>query len=298
LFSQRHQLQPSQYRYQFDERIRRRLFNTLAHSLENDPHASLDQVLLEVGKRIIRRYGGFRSSGYEAARISDDPVIEHFFYCRDEELMDFLVFCFETPMRCGGQKAVDAINEVLNDEYMAYQLTAFIEIGDQKLTPARLFGGGRSEVIPPRAVQRDEMQMHKTVIEPALQALADPRFATANSELLNAFDEWRQRKYADAITDAAAAFETVIKTVLTHKKWPYDKDKDACAVLVEHCRKNGLVLPFYAEILKSVGTIRNKVGDAHGGGPAPEYKATKELADHMIATVCANINLLISLAKL
>jgi hypothetical protein len=64
------------------------------------------------------------------------------------------------------------------------------------------------------------------------------------------------------------------------------------------CRANGLFHPFYKTVLVGTAIIRNKIGDAHGKGPKPEFTATKELADHMLYTVCNNINLLISLAGL
>jgi hypothetical protein len=47
-----------------------------------------------------------------------------------------------------------------------------------------------------------------------------------------------------------------------------------------------------------VGTIRNKLSDAHGRGPAAEHVAGKDHADHMIRLVSTNITFLIGLAGL
>jgi len=147
-------------------------------------------------------------------------------------------------------------------------------------------------------MKKDEELLHSGTVKPCLAALSDPRFATAYQELTAAFEEYRKDKWADCITDAGAAVESVLKTICTHKKWPYDPNRDTCSTLLEICRSKGLFHPFYRPILEGTATIRNKVGDAHGKGPAPEFKATKELADHMIYTSATNIVLLVSLAKL
>jgi hypothetical protein len=153
-------------------------------------------------------------------------------------------------------------------------------------------------LVPPSVLRRDEQTIHVTVIKPCLAILSDSRFSTANEELLNAFDEYRKGNYGDAVTDAGAAVESVLKTICTEKGWTYDKERDTCSKLLEICRANGLFHPFYKSILEGTATIRNKIGDAHGKGPAPEYAPTKQLADHMICTCCANIVLLISLASI
>ena len=55
---------------------------------------------------------------------------------------------------------------------------------------------------------------------------------------------------------------------------------------------------FYEACLIAPGTIRNKLGDAHGRGPEKEYQATRETAEHVTHLVCTNILLLRSAGKL
>jgi hypothetical protein len=237
---------------------------------------------------------------YEAARMSNDPVIEHFFQCPDEEVMDFLQMCFETRWNFGRQPMVEAINRVFQEENIGYELTSYSEITTEGGT---LFGrfsprGKTIRPVLPKVLRKDEKLLHAEAVKPCLDALSNPLFESANAELLNAFDEYRQAKYADAITDAGAAFESVLKSICSKKRWTYDKERDTCSKLLDICRENSLFHPFYKQILEGTATIRNKLGDAHGKGPKPEYTATKELADHMLYTVCNNINLVISLANL
>jgi hypothetical protein len=301
LFSRRNAPARDTYRYEIPEQVRNRLLHTIRLCLEekNSGNLSIRDVFAEMHDKILQRYGGFRGSSYEAARISDDPVVEHFFRCRDEELMDFLQMCFETRWNCGGQDTVTAINRVLDEENIGYELTPYSETYSQGGT---LFGRFRPSIqtvhaILPKVLRKDEKVLHAETVKPCLDALADTRFATANGELLNAFEEYRQGKYGDAITDAGAAFESVLKIICSIKGWKYDKEKDTCSKLLEICREEGLFHPFYKPILEGTATIRNKVGDAHGKGPKPEYPATKILADHMLYNVCNNINLVIALAK-
>lgn len=302
LFSRRKKAVQDTYGYRIPEHVRSRLLHTIRLSLESHRggNLSIGRVLDEMRDKILQRYGGFRCSAYEAARMNDDPVVEHFFRCSDEEVMDFLQMCFETQWHCGGQATVEAINRVLDEENIGYELTPYSETYTDGAMMFGRFNPTAKTVHAhlPKVLRKDEKLLHAEAVKPCLEALSDPRFSTANDELLSAFDEHRQGNYGDAVTDAGSAFESVLKTICTHKGWLYDKDKDTCSKLLDVCRANGLFHPFYKPILDGTGTIRNKIGDAHGKGPAPEYQATKELADHMLYTVCNNINLLISLAKL
>lgn len=56
--------------------------------------------------------------------------------------------------------------------------------------------------------------------------------------------------------------------------------------------------PSYVPILETVGTLRNKMSDAHGRGPKPLYKVGKEHADHMIQITSAHITFVVKQAGL
>lgn len=302
LFSHRNSPVQDTYRYSIPDRVRSRLLHTIRLCLEafRSGNLSIEAVLDEMYDKIMQRYGSLRVSVNEAAAISKNAVVLHFFRCTDEEVMDFLEMCFETRWHCGRQTTVDAINRVFEEENIGYELTPYSETYTDGATLFGHFSPTAKTVHPhlPKAVRKDEKLLHAETVKPCLHALTDPRFGTANGELLNAFDEYRQGKYGDAVTDAGAAFESVLKIICTYKGWTYDKEKDTCSKLLDVCREKGLFHPFYKPILEGAATIRNKIGDAHGKGPKPDYPATKELADHMLYTVCNNINLLLSLAKL
>jgi AbiJ N-terminal domain 4 len=126
LFSRRNAPVQDTYRYAIPPQVRNRLLHTIRLCLEKSGSGgnfSIDSVVAEMHDKILQTYGSFRCSRYDAARRSDDPVVEHFFRCTDEEVMDFLKMCFETTWNCGGQPTVEAINRVLEEENIGYELT-------------------------------------------------------------------------------------------------------------------------------------------------------------------------------
>jgi hypothetical protein len=299
LFSQRQHLPTNQYRYDFPSEARSRFLYLMQNRL-GKYNLGFGTVLNEVGNFVLEKEGGLRRPAYEAARMSDDPVIQHFFSSDDFKALDFVQFCFSTEGNCGGQEMVDAVNTVFDETGMGYELTPVV-YAPQTATNRRSWS---SALIPrkveqaPRIIRKDEKFSHQEIVQPTLHVLSDSRFASANRELLEGIDKLRLGEWADSITSCGAAIESALKTICTAKGWPYDPHKDTCSKLLDICREKGLFHPFYKPILEGTATIRNKVGDAHGKGPHTEFAATKELAQHMVHTCCSNIALLVSLAKL
>jgi hypothetical protein len=304
LFSERRAEPPDRYTYAIPEKVRSRMLHTLQqHGAGWLGGNHFKNMLAEVGQRLLAKRGGLHSFGYEAARMSDDPVINHFFFASDDEVLDFIELCFQTQTIDGDPEGSDrlvaAFNQIFEEEGIGYELTrrAMVDIG-----PGTLFGrsspGLRSIRIEyPKIIKKDERTVHEKAVKPALEALRDPRMATANGELLDAFEKVRKGDYPAAITSCGKSFESVLKTICAVKGWAYDPDKDTCAKLVGICRDQGLFFPFYGPILEGVGTVRNKLG-AHGGGPKPAHVAAREHAEHMIAVTCAHIDFLVRQAGL
>lgn len=302
LFSQRVALPPDAYRYDLPDNVRWRVLHTIKAISERSMQSfDLGEVFGEVQDKILQKYGGLYRPAYDAACAHDDPLLNHFLCCSDEMALDFIELCFRTRSGCGREAGVEAINAVLHEEAIGYELTAWREIETGE--PAKLFGrtisSGKSYRIEyPQIVKKDEQFTHEEIVRPCLIALGHPKLETANAEMLAALEEYRAGKYADALTSCGSSFESVLKTICNHFGWTFDPDKDACAKLVAVCRENGLFPPFYAPIFEATGTIRNKLGDAHGRGPTPMYAVGKEHVDHMIQMTAAHIVLLVGLAKL
>lgn len=299
LFTKRNAPKPTQLRYDLSDQVRTRIL-AVFRDLCGEPQGGFDNLLREVGDRLFKEYGGLRASGYEAARRSNHPVIEHFYCCRPEEAMDFIETCFQPFVYTGGQQGVDEINSIFREHGIGYELTPYVQHEVQKETSlfGRLRQGTVIETEYPRVILRSDHLVHSEVVEPALKLLTHSKLRVANTEMLKAHAALRLGEFEDAITLCGSAFESVLKTICDLKKWPYDPNRDTCAKLVGICRDNGLFPAFYAPIFESVGTIRNKLGDAHGRGPAPQYAVTQTEAEHMLHATAAHVLLLARLAGL
>lgn len=293
-FSQRNAPPPSQLRYDVPETMRSRILAILDHHIGNE--RTMQAFLAEMEDLLCRQYGQLRASSYRAARRSDIPVVEHFYCCPDEHALDFIEACFQLSVQCGGQKAVDEINAVFRQEGVGYELTKFL--GPATPKGSVILGKQIAPDQLPRVVRVDEQTAHTEMVAPALSLLTTPVLAVANAEMLKAFSDHRAGRHEDAITACGSAFESVLKTICDQKGWAYDRDKDTCSSLVDICYKSGLFPSFYVELFKRVGTVRNKLGDAHGRGPVPQHDVEAAHAEHMLHMTCSHIILLCRLAGL
>lgn len=302
LFSKRNAPPPGQLRYDLPDEVRIRILAALRDHCGDpyDGRGGFDGMLLEVGHRLFKEYGGLCASSYAAVRRSENPVIEHFGCCPIEQAIDFIEACFQTRAYAGYQRGVDEINVILREQGIGYELTPYTDHKVEK--EASLFGSRRKatliETEYPRMIRRDEHLLHEEVVKPALQLLASSKLRVANSEMLKAHAALRTGEFEDAITLCGSAFESVLKTICDIKRWPYDPNRDAGAKLVGICRDHNLFPPFYAPILETVATIRNKLGDAHGRGPRAVHVVTQAQAEHMLHLTSAHVLFLAKLAGL
>jgi hypothetical protein len=96
----------------------------------------------------------------------------------------------------------------------------------------------------------------------------------------------------------ASLSERVFKTICTLKKWPYDPGKATLAKLVDICNDKRLFPAFNAEVFKSVGTVWNKLSDAHGRHPVPQYNVGQDHLEHLIHFVSAHVVFIFKLSGL
>lgn len=207
----------------------------------------------------------------------------YFLACTDEVAIDILEMCFQLSSRLsyGGAPQV---NEIFREEGIGYEFTEYREI------VVEIYGNGCERKVPqfPQATKKTDEFTHKEVVMPCLQVLALPVWQTANAHLMDAHESYRNGKFRQCVVDCSSALETVLKTICKEKGWAYTPNKDTLSDLVKVCNDNGFIYPFYSEILKNLGTMRNKLG-AHGNEPKPEFAATELDAAHMIHLSSAHI---------
>jgi hypothetical protein len=256
--------------------------------------------LHELEKILLRQYGQLLCAPHSGLSVHSNPAFQHFMECDDPMALDCIEFCFHVWPYVLAQDGVEAVNRIFFDEHIGYEMTPFREIRSDEpsdsLTPGT--GGHLIGYEFPQFIRKDSQFVHQEVIRPCLDALNNPLLRIAEAELRKAHVDYDNGRFPDAITSCCSAFESVLKTICDRRGWQYDPDKDTCARLVKICKDNGLFPPLYEAIFVGTGTIRNKLGDAHGRGPNPVHKASQEQAAHMIQMTSAHVTLLVSLAKL
>ena len=271
--------------YIFQQQVRQRLLAVLEDHISKPK----DNFFNDLGHALVQTYGYLQRSSFEAARTSNNPVIEHYFRCSDEQVLDFFEAAFQNRQYNGGQDGIDSLNNVLQDTGIGYRFTDY---------PAKesigLFFPKKVAVNSgfPEAHRITDEHIYQTVVKPAIQFLSEAEFSISHDELLRSLSACRQNEPEDSITLACAAYESFLKTLLSIKGHSFNKDKDACSRLVKICIANDILPSFYEQCLISPATIRNKLGDAHGRGPTKTHEPLVEHSDHMINLVCSNILLL------
>jgi hypothetical protein len=300
-FSKRAQTPPGRFREDFPEEVRSRILHIFQVSMNKNHREEFLNMLDEIHPGLLKLYGRLYASSFEAARMSNNPVIEHFFRCPHPLVLDFLELCFPTLAyfrSCCQNSVVEEVNEVLREWGIRFELTPYVVTETGK--PGRLFGREAGKALKtdfPKAIVKDDEYLHQNAVSPCLDILRNERFKVANEELLKAEEHYRVGNYDDAIANSGKAFETVLKTICNEKGWVYDKDKDTASKLIAICRDQGLYPGFYAPIFEAAGTVRNKLG-GHGKGPDPLYTVERHHVEHALHVTCSHILLLIRMAGL
>ena len=148
-------------------------------------------------------------------------------------------------------------------------------------------------------VSKPDDLTHQEIVKPCLHVLGGSAFEIANEEMIAGLGHLRRGRYEDCIVSVTAAYESVLKTILSAKGWSYDADRDSCSTLIKRCRENDLFPPFYESVLASTATIRNKLSRAHGRGPVRLHPDTRrEHAEHLLHTTASHILFLVKCAEL
>lgn len=124
-------------------------------------------------------------------------------------------------------------------------------------------------------IRVDSQFVHAEAVKPTLGLLRAKDFAGANEEFLGAHQHYRHGRYKECLVEALKAFESTMKAICKKRKWPYQPNDTAKALLTV-CFTNGLIPPYLESHFSSLRsllesglpTVRNKLG-GHGQGSDP-----------------------------
>jgi hypothetical protein len=115
-----------------------------------------------------------------------------------------------------------------------------------------------------RVIRTDSQFLYQETVSRPLALLRDVQFAAASSQFEDAIREWGEGNYADAITDANAAFESVMKTIL-------GRTKGVAKDLIRDMAKRGYLPPYMAsgasqlsDLMEMLPRLRDAESDSHG----------------------------------
>ncbi len=288
LFSKRNQQRPNNLSVEITDTFKSRLINGLDVFVQGG-NSTVDGLLQELTEFLIKEYGSLNAPAYEAARMTDVPVIDHFLCSRKEQSLDFIEALFLQWSCTEGQSAVEYVNNLFDECFLAYRLTDYIQTVIPKITGQR---HATMETEYPTIIPISDEVTFTQSIKPALAILSDHNYSMANSELLDAFSNCKTGHYDESITKSCSAYESFIKSICSLKGLSFDPQRDTCSRLVKHLIDAGYLPSWYTPCLESVGTIRNRIGSAHGRGPAPTEVPRRYHAEHMFNLVCSHIQLI------
>lgn len=151
-------------------------------------------------------------------------------------------------------------------------------------------------------IRQDSAFAHDEIVKPALSLLHVQGFSGPEEEYLTAHRHYRLGNYKEAITEAAKAFESMMKAICDRKGWSYPSRARA-SDLVKVLRSNSL-WPTYmdgsfdqliATLTSGLPQVRNDSG-AHGQGALPN-EVPVYVAEYALNLAAAKIILLAEAAK-
>lgn len=121
----------------------------------------------------------------------------------------------------------------------------------------------------------DNQLLHRDAVLPALSLLSGKGFKTANTEFLEAFDDYKKGDYGDCLTKCCSAFESTMKIICKTNGWQYNQC-DTARPLLDVVFKNTDLPGFLQQPLITIATLRNKLSKSHGAGTS-----SRAVSDHL-----------------
>jgi hypothetical protein len=199
---------------------------------------------------------------------STEDVLMFLQSCNDEHFLDFIEYIFKVKTFFHSAKSeqhvVTEINQLFSIDDLPYALTDVV----RRTTRQFSYGSEHdvSEVVAyPKVIRKESETLHSAAIQPSLDLLANPAFASANEEFRAALDDYRKGDFRDCLVKCGSAFESVLKVICDQKGWSYTQ-KDTAQVLLNNVLPRTGLDPFFNQPLMLVATIRNRLSTAHGSG--------------------------------
>lgn len=237
---------------------------------------SLHETLEYLHKKLTYLVGRVSLSQARVSSETED-TIEFLRTCSDAHFLDAVEYVLHTdayPCLRGQQKeVVNRLNEFMSIDDLPYFVTKQVW---ETLEGDRFAGRHMRILEESKVIPKDSQVIHESAVEPALQLLSQPAFRHANTEFMAALEDFRHHKFGDCVTKCNSSYESVMKVICGQKGFEYSQG-DTTARLLKSIMGKTEMDSFWESPLLIVGTLRNKLGSAHGAGEkakvVPEHVA-------------------------
>lgn len=261
-----------------------------------ESHGSLskmEEVFKVIHDVLCREYGIFYLS--DEARHGDfqTAVFNFFLKCEDvEKVLDVIEISFRlvknvasdyeykiyAEVKIEPDEAISELNERFHEHGIGYQH----ESGE--------------------IMRIDSKYVHAETIKPTLDVLSDKIYSGANEEFLKAHEHYRHKRYKECLNECLKAFESTMKVICEKRKWKYNNN-DSAKALLDICFQKGLIPEFLlsqfsslrASLESGVPTVRNKLS-GHGQGSDP-IEVPQYMARYLLNLTATSIILLTDAEK-
>jgi hypothetical protein len=257
-----------------DKNLNRRMVNGL--DFWGEVHGEMKLLVARECMSGVDRYRGYPK----------EDLSTYLLRSTDAEFLDFIEKIFRTHaygFRFGtATKLIDDLNYLFQVDDLPYLITDFVrEPGTTYYNGIKLVGPDIL-VSYPKVIRRDDDITHVHAVAPSLALLRDKHFHSANTEFLDALEDFRKGDHGDCLTKCCSAFESTMKIICDRKGWAYDQKDPAGKLIATVMLETGLA-PFFKDPLTMIATIRNRLSNSHGAGAE-----TRDVPEHVAKRLSRN----------
>ncbi|MEK4649652.1 hypothetical protein MKY22_17225 [Exiguobacterium sp. FSL W8-0210] len=299
---------------EISEKVRVQIFhqmNTLLNDLESKAgYPDRDTVFYNAMRNIKQRRGVLSYHNLlpktTLERITIDNEFSYLYsYLSDDELEFYtlLIYADATDYLLI-LDLIELISYWVNELYVDQSS----KIVDQMINELIRTNGIGYELINNNIIHKGNEVVHKGVVRPALYLLSEPIYDGANSEMLQAFDKFKENDFKGSIHNASNAFESTMKIIIEKNNWqlvnPNPRqsvptlEKATASVLIHTISKNSDLEGFESLAFKSLKDtlqVLSNLRNSHTGhGQGSKIKETHiRHCEFALHTAAANILFLI-----
>ena len=234
VFSRRAQ-SPANLKNTLTQGFRNRVIMLVSKLLEKTQHGDYrNQFWEEMHQKLSFLLGRWHISNDPRYLSTNEDTLAFLLGCDDVYFLDFIesIFQAESYSRIDQDenKLIEDINELFLIDDIKYALTPFVREQRKKM----VFGVERDVQVVvsyPKVILREDEFSQSSVIKPTINLLSDQGFSSANSEFIEALEDYRKGDLGDCLTKCGSAFESTMKILCDRNGWQYDQADTASKLL-------------------------------------------------------------------